>query len=90
MAGLLFWKKKCREVRFEGVQRGFLSERKGKTENRKGAGTNSGQFGVRNREDESRILCEEPLGCEYQKQSGEYGRVCKVEDSHRDKTEQCA
>ena len=25
-------------------------------------------------------------GCEYQKQNGEYGRVCKVEDSHRDKT----
>ena len=30
MAGLLFWKKKCLEVRFDGVQRGFLSERKGK------------------------------------------------------------
>ena len=29
-AGLLFWKKKCLEVRFERVQRGFLSERKGK------------------------------------------------------------
>ena len=69
---------------------GFCRRGRGKTENRKGAGTNSGQFGVRNREDESRILCEEPLGCEYQKQSGEYGRVCKVEDSHRDKTEQCA
>ena len=23
---------------------------------------------------------------EYLKQSGEYGRVCKIEDSHRDKT----
>ena len=30
MAGLLFWKKKCLVVRFDGVQRGFLSERKGK------------------------------------------------------------
>ena len=30
MAGLLFWKKKCLEVKFEGVQRGFLSGRKGK------------------------------------------------------------
>ena len=29
LAGLLFWKKKCPEVRFVEVQRGFLSERKG-------------------------------------------------------------
>ena len=29
MAGLLLWKKKCLEVRFVGVQRGFLSKRKG-------------------------------------------------------------
>ena len=28
MADLLFREKKCLEVRFEGVQRGFLSERK--------------------------------------------------------------
>ena len=28
--------------------------------------------------------CEESGGCEYQKRSGEYGRACKVEDSHRD------
>ena len=40
-------KKKCAPVRFEGVQRGFLSERKGKVipgrgaEDEKGAGTNS-------------------------------------------------
>ena len=30
MAGLQFWEKKCSEIRFEWVQRGFLSERKGK------------------------------------------------------------
>ena len=30
MAGVLFWEKKCLQVRFEGVQRGFLLERKGK------------------------------------------------------------
>ena len=42
------WKKKYIEIRSEWVQKGFLSERKGKvipcrwTENRKGAGTNSG------------------------------------------------
>ena len=36
-----------------------------------------------------RVWCEESGGWEYQKQSGEYGRVCKFEDSHRDKTEQC-
>ena len=29
MAGLMFWKKKCLEIGFEGVQRGFLLERKG-------------------------------------------------------------
>ena len=46
MAGLQFWEKEFFfYIRFEGVQRGFLSERKGKdipcrwTENRKGAGT---------------------------------------------------
>ena len=43
--------------------------------NKKGAGTNSGESGARNQEPR-----------EYQKQSGEYGRVCKIEDSHRDKT----
>ena len=46
------------------------------TKNRKGARTNSTKPVTRN------------LECE--KQSGEYGRVCKVEDSHRVKTEQCA
>ena len=45
-------KKKCPEVRYEGVQRGFLSERKGKAnpcrgaEDRKSAGTNSGNSGT--------------------------------------------
>ena len=29
MAGLLFWKRKCFEIKFEGAKRGFLSERKG-------------------------------------------------------------
>ena len=47
------------EVRSEGVQREFLSERKGTvipcrvTEDRKGAGTNSGESGARNLEAES-------------------------------------
>ena len=47
------------EVRSEGVQREFLSERKGTaipcrvTEDRKGAGTNSGESGVGNLEAES-------------------------------------
>ena len=47
MAGLLFREEKCLEVRPETIQRGFLSERKGKVvpcreaEDRKGAGTNS-------------------------------------------------
>ena len=30
MAGLLLWTKKCFEFEFVGVQRAFLSERKGK------------------------------------------------------------
>ena len=43
--------KRDAEVRFEGVQRGFLSERKGKfipcrgAEDRKGVGTDSGMSG---------------------------------------------
>ena len=36
-----------------------------------------------------RVWCEESGDWDYQKRSGEYGRVCKVEDSHRNKTEQC-
>ena len=36
-----------------------------------------------------RVWCEESEGQKYQKRSREHGRVCKVEDSHRDKTEQC-
>ena len=74
----------CFEVRFVGVQRGFLSERKGKVipyrgaEDGKGTGGNSRKSGTRGLEDE------------FQKQNGEYGRVCKVADSHTDKTEQRA
>ena len=50
--GLLFWKKKCFQVGFEGVQRGFLSDRKGKdipcrgAVDRKGSGTESGKSGT--------------------------------------------
>ena len=36
-----------------------------------------------------RVWCEASGGWEYQNRSGEYGRACKVEDSHRDKTEHC-
>jgi len=36
-----------------------------------------------------RVWWEESGDWDYQKRSGEYGMVCKVEDSHRDKTEQC-
>ena len=32
-----------------------------------------------------RVWCEESGGREYQKASGVYGRVCKVEDSHKDR-----
>ena len=73
----------CFKVGFERVQRGFLSERKGKVNPCRGAEdgigtrTNSGKSNTRN------------LETEYQRQSGECGRVCKFEDSHGDKTEQC-
>ena len=46
VVGLLFFKKKCFKVGFEGVQRGFLSERKWKVipprraEDRKGTRSN--------------------------------------------------
>ena len=60
MAGLQFWEKKFLGLAaLVGVQRGFLSEGKGKvipcrrTENRNGAGTNSGESGARNLEAES-------------------------------------
>ena len=76
----MFWKKKCFEIGFEGVQRGFLSERKGmviprrRAEDRKGTRTNSGKSETRNTEAESIR-----------------GRAeGTVEDSHRDKTEQCS
>ena len=83
MAGLQVLETKRFEVTFESVQRGFLSERKGKvtqcrwTENRKGAGTKSGESGARNLEAESI------------RSRAEYVRVCKVEDSHGDKMDQC-
>lgn len=53
MAGPLFWKKKCFEVRFKPVKR-FLLERKGKaspsrgTKDRKDAGTSSGKSDTKN------------------------------------------
>ena len=62
-------------------------ERKGKaiprrgTKDRKGTGTNSGEFGVRNLEAESiRSRVQSTGGCV----------MTNVEDSHRDKMEQCA
>ena len=59
MADLLFWKKKCLEARFKRVQRGFLSERKGKVipcrgaTDRKGVETTSGKSGMKNLEAET-------------------------------------
>ena len=70
MASLELWKKKCLEVRFEEVYGKFLSERKGKvipcrgSEDRKGAGTNSGESGTMNQEAESiRSRAESTGGC---------------------------
>ena len=68
--GPYFGERKCFDVTLERVQKGFLSERKGKvilckwTENRKGAGTNSGESGARNLEAESiRSRAESTGGC---------------------------
>ena len=70
MAGLPSWINSCLEFRFEGVQRGFLSERKGKVipcrgaEDRKGAGTSSGKSGTRNQENgSSKSRAESTGGC---------------------------
>ena len=64
------------------MQRGFLSERKGKviqrqwTENRKGAGTNSGESGARNLKAESiRSGAESTGGCVKLKTVTEIRRV---------------
>ena len=63
----------------------FSENRKGKvipyrgTEDRKGAGTNSGESGARTQETES-----------VRNRAEECNRVCKVEDTDRNKTEQCA
>ena len=79
MAGLLFRKKCLEPVRFEGVQRGgSVGEKRGRSCNHvDGPKTEKAlkptveiKSGTRNLEADS------------QKQSGEYGRVCKVEDSH--------
>ena len=35
------------------------------------------------------VCCEESGGWEYQNRSGKDGKVCKIEDGHRDKTEPC-
>ena len=66
----------------EGVQTEFLSERKVKVipckgaGDRKGAGTNSGKS------------CRQNL--EFQKPSGEYGKVCKVVDTQSQRSDgQC-
>ena len=50
-----------------------------RAEDGKGAETNSGKSGMRNLEAE----------CIGSKQSGQYWRVCKIEDSHRDQMELC-
>ena len=84
-----FGKKKCLPVRFGGVQREFLSEKKVKVtpcrgaenrnEKKKGAGTKSGESGTRNLEAESirssKLLSNLVFYAQYQKQSGELKTV---------------
>ena len=68
--GPYFGERKCFNVTLERVQKGFLSERKGKVilckwiENRKGAGANSEESGARDLEAESmRSRAESTGGC---------------------------
>ena len=79
---LLFRKKKCLEVRCEGVQRGVLTERKGKVKGKvilhvEGPKTEKvreptvGSLGTRNLEADR----------DSQKQSRENRRLCEVEDT---------
>ncbi len=75
---LLFRKKKCLEVRCEGVQRGVLTERKGKVilhvegpKTEKVREPTVGSLGTRNLEADR----------DSQKQSRENRRLCEVEDT---------
>ena len=90
-------KKKCAPVRSEGVQRGFLSERKVKVtpcrgaenrnEKKKGAGTKSGESVTRILEAESmrssKLLSNLVFYAQYQKQSGELKTVTDKLPVHR-------
>ena len=82
MAGLLLWKQKCLRVRLECVQRGFLSERKGKSFHLQGPKSKAREPTV-----ESLVRGIWRLRVS-EAERGEYGSVCKVEHSHRDVTEQ--
>ena len=81
-----FGKRHVFRLHFKESRKGFCQRGRGRSfhvdgpNNRKGAGTNSGESGARNLEAET---------SEYEKQSGEYGRVCKVEDNHKDKMVKC-
>ena len=79
MVGILFWEKKCLYVRFEGVERRFQFEKKGKViphrgaEDRKGTKTNSGKFAMKNLEAEGvRSRAESTGGGEKLKTDTEY------------------
>ena len=83
MAGLQFWKIKCFRLHLNESRQCFCQRGRGRSFHVDEPKTEKA------RNQQWRVWCEESGGWEYQKKSREYGRVCKVEDGHRDKTEQC-
>ena len=72
-AGLLFWKKKCLEVWFEGIQTDVSVGQDGE-----GHSIQKGWRRKRCRNQQWRGWHDEAGGWEDQRQSGEYRKVCKV------------
>ena len=83
LAGLQFWEKNVFRLDLNESREGFCWRGRGRSFHVDGLKTEKAV------DQQWRVWCEESGGWEYQKWSREYGRVCKVEDSHRDKTEQC-
>ena len=83
MAGLQFWKIKCFRLHLNESRQCFCQRGRGRSFHVDEPKTEKA------RNQQWRVWCEESGGWEYQKKSREYGRVCKAEDGHRDKTEQC-
>ena len=80
MSGVLFWERNVLRFDLKKPRERFCRRGKGRSFYAEGPNT----------EKVREPTVEESCGWEYQKQSGDQGRVCEDEASHRDKTEQCA